>query len=107
MKKLRISSAWLRIRILQILLALLCFDAYDKTFTLGDNTFSEQGDVHEIVDEGFRKIGVPKAISTESGYVGGSLAMGMIVCTSLFLIVWLELSYHKNKIQEKGDQLLH
>ena len=40
----------------------------------------------------------PNSVAVVSGYNGGAIAMGLIACTCLFLITWIEINNPNRKV---------
>jgi hypothetical protein len=74
---------------LQFLLSIVAFVSWEKVSDLGEMSSAEVGTYKkEIAGE---MVDVGTSVALETGYIGGSISMGIICSICIIMIVWLEI----------------
>jgi hypothetical protein len=102
MKKMLPFLNWFFVKLFQLFLLYLSIEAFDKAKEFGDSVKSFDSNVYNIDQNGIEKYINANSIAVTSGYNGGAVAMGLISCTTLFLIVWIEVVLYKKKNENMG-----
>jgi hypothetical protein len=109
MKKYIPYLSWISVRLFQVFLLLIAIESSERSYSLGNSTLVEMGDVYEYSNDArfelHEKKAIAKNIEIETGYNGGAIAMSIITCVCLFLIVWIEINFSKrNQDKNRGQQ---
>ena len=76
---------------LQTVLAFLAYLSFETATDLGFRTVRFTGTFDKYPDSG-RDSFEATDVAISTGFEGGAIAMGLICCTCIIMIVWLEIS---------------
>ncbi len=76
---------------MQSLLATVAFYSWYEAQEIGNKELTDNGTyLKELPNGDYESVGTSVAVST--GYIGGSLAMGLICSVCIIMIVWIEVN---------------
>lgn len=78
---------------LQLVLGIVAYGSFENSRQLGEMSTSEVGTYEKQIHEGFGAVEtVGTNIAMNSGYIGGTIAMGIICSVCIIMIVWIEIN---------------
>jgi hypothetical protein len=97
MKKFERIFSLVVVRLFQTFLLYFGYNAFEKVEKFGNSIREYDSYVPYPNNNGDISYLNSNSVALSTGFNGGSIAMGLISCTCLFLIVWIEINLHKRK----------
>tara|TARA_B100000965_G_scaffold113622_1_gene93792 strand:+ start:497 stop:787 length:291 start_codon:yes stop_codon:yes gene_type:complete len=94
MKIIKKTLCFIKSYFLQTVLAFLAYLSFETATDLGFRTVNFTGTFDKYPDIG-RESPQATDVAISTGFEGGAIAMGLICCTCIIMIVWLEISKQK------------
>ena len=95
MKSIKKFFCFIKSYFLQAVLAFLAYLSFETATELGFKSASADGMFKKYGNNSREAVYDATDVAISTGFEGGAMAMGLICCTCIIMIVWLEISKPK------------
>lgn len=84
--------------VFQVVLSLFAYETFCLAFELGEKHITKEGSIIAASFDDIENRGLgyfertPTSVDIANGFNGGSIAMGLICATCVFLVIWIEIN---------------